>query len=104
MLLKKEKPNWIRKLKTTRNKKRNDYKLSWQNKRNLYQCTQRVNNLRLQCHMDLLFNSVNYCFFVGDYLTNSGLEDLLAFDDIFLDYFNNFLKNPVNKKRFCIVL
>jgi hypothetical protein len=30
-------------------------------------------------------------------LTNYALEDLLAFDDIFLDYFNNFLKNPVNK-------
>ncbi len=27
-------------------------------------------------------------------LSNYALEDLLAFDDIFLDYFNNFLKNP----------
>lgn len=29
-------------------------------------------------------------------LSNYALEDLLSFDDIFLDYFNNFLKNPVN--------
>lgn len=28
-------------------------------------------------------------------LSNYALEDLLAFDDIFLDFFNNFLKNPV---------
>jgi hypothetical protein len=32
---------------------------------------------------------------LGVDLSNYALEDLLAFDDIFLDYFNNFLKNPV---------
>lgn len=31
---------------------------------------------------------------LGVDLSNYALEDLLAFDDIFLDYFNNFLKNP----------
>ncbi len=33
---------------------------------------------------------------LGVDLSNYALEDLLAFDDIFLDYFNNFLKLPVS--------
>ena len=34
-------------------------------------------------------------------MSNYALEDLLAFDDIFLDFFNNFLKNPVTESDFC---
>jgi hypothetical protein len=36
---------------------------------------------------------------LGVDLSNYALEDLLAFDDIFLDYFNNFLKNPVRNLK-----
>ena len=50
--------------------------------------------------MRLIFSQL--LFSKGDYLTNSGLEDLLAFDDIFLDYFNNFLKNPVKTIFFLV--
>ncbi len=46
----------------------------------------------------ILMSSFNfYCFIViGVDLSNYALEDLLSFDDIFLDYFNNFLKNSVS--------
>ena len=41
-----------------------------------------------------------FCFLViGVDLSNYALEDLLSFDDIFLDYFNNFLKNSVSSSN-----
>jgi hypothetical protein len=44
----------------------------------------------------LLKNSF-FFYLLGIDLSNYALEDLLSFDDIFLDYFNNFLKNPVRE-------
>jgi len=43
-------------------------------------------------------------YIVAPEITEENFEDLLACDDVFLDYFNTFLTLPVSLLSYCLVL
>ena len=65
------------------------------NVRTNYEILHFVNNLCI-----LSFHCYLFVFFSALEITGENLEDLLAYDDLFLDYFNCFLALPVSLRLF----
>jgi len=52
----------------------------------------------------LLFIYHFYCFILGLIVTETTFEEQLAYDEIFVEYFNAFLALPVSCKKRCCTM